>query len=573
MLRFGVVNSVLLAVALTAPLPVQAQTATQIAWIKNNAAPLNGTEPGQGFGDLQPLKDLIGDARIVAIGEGTHGTHEFFRLRHRLIEFLASEMGFTIVAVEAQMGESYAINDYVRGGKGRPEALLADLVSFSVGNREVLELIQWMRRFNESRDTPLQFMGIDMLLARAAARQAENYLRQVDPTRAEHARQVFTDAARARRAPFGLATATIPISAAAGKKIRYTGQLRTLDVKHGYAGLWLRVDNKAGRHFLENVEKNGARGTTPWREYSIEATVPEDATRVTFGMLHTGDGTAWFDSLRMEIDGSLWKIAQCDLDFESEDTKCLAKSGDQYNLALAGDAAFSGKQSFRILYMGSEPPDSGPPVDLAKVAEQCRGAIADMESSKEAYVVKSSAREFQRTLQSARLALQRVEVINGRTSRDQCMAENLRWIVDQSPPGTKIILWAHNAHVARIKDWLGGYLNDWYGKDMVVIGMVCSQGRYLARDPKDLRIGDLRLPPPDSVEHYLGSAGIPRFMIDLRRAATGEPGSDWPKEKLQSRFLGGLIAENQFIPWPVSFNSLFDTLIYMAETTAAKPLN
>src|SRR5262249_29030886 len=60
-----------------APPPPQA-----IAWLKRNAVRLESVEAGHGFADMRPLKALVGDARIVALGEGTHGTREFFQFKH-----------------------------------------------------------------------------------------------------------------------------------------------------------------------------------------------------------------------------------------------------------------------------------------------------------------------------------------------------------------------------------------------------------------------------------------------------------------------------------------------------------
>jgi erythromycin esterase len=58
-----------------------------IQWLKANAIPFDTTEPNHSFEDLMPLKTIIGDARIVALGEATHGTHEFFQMKHRMLEF------------------------------------------------------------------------------------------------------------------------------------------------------------------------------------------------------------------------------------------------------------------------------------------------------------------------------------------------------------------------------------------------------------------------------------------------------------------------------------------------------
>ena len=55
------------------------------SWLKANAIRLNTVEAGHGFADMQPLKKIVGDARIVALGEATHGSREFFQLKHRML--------------------------------------------------------------------------------------------------------------------------------------------------------------------------------------------------------------------------------------------------------------------------------------------------------------------------------------------------------------------------------------------------------------------------------------------------------------------------------------------------------
>ncbi|MCH7872711.1 MAG: erythromycin esterase family protein [Planctomycetes bacterium] len=68
-------------------------------WVKANAVKLDTVEAGHGFADMQPIKAMVGSARIVGLGEATHGTREFFQLKHRMVEFLVEEMGFTIFAI------------------------------------------------------------------------------------------------------------------------------------------------------------------------------------------------------------------------------------------------------------------------------------------------------------------------------------------------------------------------------------------------------------------------------------------------------------------------------------------
>lgn len=68
-----------------------------------------------------PLKQIIGNARVVALGEATHGTREFFQMKHRILEFLVREMGFTTFGIEATCAESNRVNDYVHTGVGIPQ--------------------------------------------------------------------------------------------------------------------------------------------------------------------------------------------------------------------------------------------------------------------------------------------------------------------------------------------------------------------------------------------------------------------------------------------------------------------
>lgn len=60
-------------------------------WTRSHAIPLGTVEAGHGFDDIEKLGEIVGNAHIVALGEATHGTREFFQLKHRIIEFLATK--------------------------------------------------------------------------------------------------------------------------------------------------------------------------------------------------------------------------------------------------------------------------------------------------------------------------------------------------------------------------------------------------------------------------------------------------------------------------------------------------
>ena len=99
--------------------------------------------------------------------------------------------------------------------------------------------------------------------------------------------------------PFGAATRTLP--GAPGQRVRVSGYVRTEAVADGYAGLWVRADGPGGALALDNMEGRGLTGTTGWTRLAVALDVPAGATSVAFGALKVGDGTAWFDDLRVEI--------------------------------------------------------------------------------------------------------------------------------------------------------------------------------------------------------------------------------------------------------------------------------
>src|ERR671917_127386 len=118
---------------------------------------------------LDPLMDLVGDARYVLIGEASHGTHEFYRTRAELTKRLVREKGFTAVAVEADWPDAWRVNRYVRGrgdDKSGGEALAGfkRFPQWMWRNADVLDFTGWLRAHNEDlpADSKIGFYGLDL---------------------------------------------------------------------------------------------------------------------------------------------------------------------------------------------------------------------------------------------------------------------------------------------------------------------------------------------------------------------------------------------------------------------------
>jgi erythromycin esterase len=145
----------------TQPLNFKANR-SELAWLKTHCIPIKTSNAESGLEDLEPLRKIIGDAKIVALGENTHGSSEVFTMKHRLVEFLVTKMNFTIFSLEASLPESYLLNDYVLQGNGDPKALLGEMHFWICNTQEVLNMVTWMRKFNADGKGPIQFTGFDM---------------------------------------------------------------------------------------------------------------------------------------------------------------------------------------------------------------------------------------------------------------------------------------------------------------------------------------------------------------------------------------------------------------------------
>lgn len=175
-----------------APSSAKGQATDEVVeWLRERAIPIQTVEPGHGFEDLEPLRQVIGDARIVALGEATHGTREFFLFKHRMLEFLVTQMGFTVLAIEANWPETLAVNEYVQHGIDDPVAALADM-AVCWDSEEFLAMIRWMRQYNDepAHTQKVQLIGLDSWSGPSTIRGLTDYLEQTDP---EYARQVVAD--------------------------------------------------------------------------------------------------------------------------------------------------------------------------------------------------------------------------------------------------------------------------------------------------------------------------------------------------------------------------------------------
>jgi erythromycin esterase len=164
--------------------PTSAEAARPVVEeLRAHASKLATAEAGHGLDDLKAFGDAVGDARIVALGEASHGTREFAQMKHRLLEYLVREKGFTVIAFEVDWPYCLPVDRYIQTGEGGlPRGLLP-------GFEEVRDMVEWMRAYN--RDTAhgrlLTYTSFDMQTVPAPADAVLAYLRRYCPEDADGA--------------------------------------------------------------------------------------------------------------------------------------------------------------------------------------------------------------------------------------------------------------------------------------------------------------------------------------------------------------------------------------------------
>ncbi len=146
--------------------------------------PLRSLDAGADSGDLEafwpPLMDGI---EVVGLGEANHGTSEFFRFKHRMIEYLVLNYGFRTVAIESGFAACERLNAYVLG---EPVDLLDALYGqqYTIWvTQEMVETIRWIRQFNagRARDDQVEFVGFDTRDNGVAQKRISTFLERYQP--------------------------------------------------------------------------------------------------------------------------------------------------------------------------------------------------------------------------------------------------------------------------------------------------------------------------------------------------------------------------------------------------------
>lgn len=121
---------------------------------------LNLEKPALLQKQLKPIIDKIGNGRIVALGEGTHGTKEFNEIRIALIKELVEKKGFNRICFENAFGNSFYLNQIINSNRNIQQGMKENITSIWQ-TKEIELLLLWIRQYNKTHSNKIEFTGMD----------------------------------------------------------------------------------------------------------------------------------------------------------------------------------------------------------------------------------------------------------------------------------------------------------------------------------------------------------------------------------------------------------------------------
>ncbi|MEO1527449.1 MAG: erythromycin esterase family protein [Planctomycetota bacterium] len=519
-------------------------------WVEESAIELTTVDPSsENLRDLESLDGVLSGRRIIGMGESTHGTRDFFQLKHRVFRHLVENHDFKLFGIEASFAACVPINDYVLTGKGDPRKAIKGQGFWTWDTEEVLELVQWMRRWNQRRPSeksPLRFYGFDtqdaftplkMVLADSESRFPQKTV--------EWRKQLSLALDEQYGKALGKATA---------------GQLDDLLVAvRGMQSFYEANENATEsqltkrvsllfRQALAAIQIHRAR-IDQWssigmlKEIELYSRIRENRVRLeTWASEQKGRRAAVF----AELIKCAEDLAGCQRQFRtglSPSERTAWRESVEWALKMVGD-------------------------------DETRVAIAEMQQFLEV---------------STEYLNKPTELAN---VRDETMAEFVGEILRQHGEDSRIMLWAHDWHISKIggdqttnMPRMGTYLEQEFGPDYVPVGLSFGTGDFQAiyqpgqgEDPAKgvLREFSVEGSRYDSFSHLFDYCDRPLIAFSLS-GESSESLPRWMRLPQQSRSIGAVfhssMSKSEVCYEEITLDQHYEMVIHIREASRAKPLS
>lgn len=168
------ITILLLTICISQIIVAQSRTLTneQKEYLLKFIYPIKTFEPEEkNTEDLLILDKFIGNAKIVGLGESTHGSSEIYKMKDRISRYLINNKKFNVFSLEANMPESYLMNNYILNNQGNPKEILKGMYFWMWQTQEMLNFIEWTKEYNQNHNSKAYFDGFDLQYQFGALKQ------------------------------------------------------------------------------------------------------------------------------------------------------------------------------------------------------------------------------------------------------------------------------------------------------------------------------------------------------------------------------------------------------------------
>ncbi|MEM7315754.1 MAG: erythromycin esterase family protein, partial [Planctomycetota bacterium] len=517
-------------------------------WVEENGIRLATVDPASPTDDLHSLDRWLTEPRVIGVGESTHGTRDFFQMKHRLLRHLVEKHGFRLFGIEASYAACLPINEYIQGGNIDPGVAIKGQGFWTWDTEEVLALVEWMRKWNETRpasDTPLVFYGFDTQDAYTPLKLVLEELRKSDHKTAA----TFEDRLEiALEKQYGKS-----LSEATTNQL--DGLLQTIEDLRNYC------DTR------KNFTTEQQRSTALLIEQAYSAIQMNRARLDQWSSLGMLKEVALYNRIREKIDAlNPW-------------TSRL--KGEQSELLREFLTAATDLRQCQLRFR-----DKLKPSERAAWASSVEWAISLSDSG--------SYREVLVDLQQfLKVCSEYVDKPRELTNvRDETMAQFVEKILEQHGKEARIMLWAHDWHISKLDSdptqnvpRMGTYLERTFGKDYLPIGLSFGAGSFQSRyypsndeDParRVLTKFDLDGSRYDSFSYMFDNFDAPVSAFAVSRLANSEL-PQWFRSKHANRTIGAVfqpkLADSDSYYEEIVLGEHFEVVIHVRKTQRARPLS
>lgn len=535
-----------------------------VEWLKANAIPIK-SPAFDSSEDLSFLVPVIADKNLVLLGEGTHGTREFFLMKDKIVRYLIEKRNFKNLGMEYDMVNSLPVQEYIQTGRGNAESALSQQRGWVWNTEEVLSTVEWIKKYNEKNDKKVNYFGVDMLIIVPPLTYSLDFLKS----------QQIAETAEVET----------KLKELTGRSI-YDFQTNGNDFYEKFSGdAPIENNYKLKEITLLLVNLFDANKEKIVKQTSLETW--ETNKRVAFTAYQKSKHLLQWNmnsifptfgrKQQSEIYGKAENLSKNLKRFYQENDPAQYKEIEPVLMLIENPSR--GNRKYRELTIE----------ERGKLKDAIMSSIERLDVRRSLYLKKADANKLAEVEADLRLILKIFEIYKDYLSkpalstneREIGLAENVEWLYEKG----KTIIWAHNGHVSKSgnseTDTMGTLLKNKYKDEMLVIGTTFNKGKFQAAysekqtnantsQLKEFEVGQAK---EGSLEYLMAQVGEPIFLIDFRKLPEKGAVREWFSQKHYVRSIGNSFNPDkpddyyEFIEIPKHY----DIMIFFNETTRAKP--